>query len=76
MNPNPEQPKEKSEQNYGHRWHGGRMVRTQEDSIDELLELIWILREKGVTDMQSLLQNSSDPEARAVLNQMMRGRSF
>ena len=52
------------------------MVRSQEDSIDELLELIWILREKGVTDMESLLQNSSDPEARAVLNQMMEGRSF
>ena len=71
MNPIPEQPTEKSGQNYGHRWPGGRMVRSQEDSIDELLELIWILREKGVTDMESLLQNSSDPEARAILNQMM-----
>jgi len=61
---------------YGHRWHGGRIVRTQEDSIDELLELIWIHREKGVTDLQSLLQNSSDPEARVILNQMMKEGLF
>ncbi len=52
------------------------MVRTQEESIDELLELIWVLREKGVTDLEGLLDNTSDPEARAVLNQMMREGLF
>jgi DtxR family Mn-dependent transcriptional regulator len=76
MNPSPDQSKEKFEPHHGHRWHGGRTVRTREDTIDELLELIWILREKGVTDMQSLLQSTSDPEARAVLNQMMREGLF
>lgn len=76
MKPNPENSNEKSEHFYGHRWHGGRVVRTREDSIDELLELIWILREKGVTDMPALLESTSDPEARAVLNQMMREDLF
>lgn len=71
MTSNPDHLTGKPEHYQGHRWHGGRMVRTQEDSIDELLELIWILREKGVTDLDSLLQNTTDPEARAVLNQMM-----
>jgi DtxR family transcriptional regulator, Mn-dependent transcriptional regulator len=60
----------------GHRWHGGRAARNQEESIDELLELIWTLREKGVTDIHSLLQNTTDPEARSVLNHMMREGLF
>ncbi len=51
-------------------------VRTQEESIDELLEFIWTLREKGVTDIHSLLENTSDPEARAVLNYMMKEGLF
>ena len=38
--------------------------------------MIWTLREKGVTDIHSLLQNTSDPEARAVLNQMMKEGLF
>lgn len=76
MNAHPEHPNGDRGHQFGHRWHGGRMVRTQEDSIDELLELIWILREKGVTDLKSLLDNTSDPEARAVLNQMMREGLF
>lgn len=71
MTSNPDRSNGKPENHQGHRWYGGRVVRTQEDSIDELLELIWILREKGVTDLDSLLQNTTDPEARAVLNQMM-----
>jgi DtxR family transcriptional regulator, Mn-dependent transcriptional regulator len=76
MNAHPEHPVEDRGHPLGHRWHGGRMVRTQEDSIDELLELIWVLREKGVTDLQGLLHNTSDPEARAVLNQMRREDLF
>ena len=55
---------------HGHRWHGGRILKTQEDRIDELLELIWTLREKGVDDLDSLLKQTSDPEARSVLQQM------
>ncbi len=76
MNSHPEHPNEKSEKQTGYRWPGERTVRTQEESIDELLELIWILREKGVMDMETLLQNTTDPEARAVLNQMMREELF
>lgn len=76
MNSLPDQTNEKSEKQTDYRWPGERMVRTQEESIDELLELIWILREKGVTDMRTLLQNTSDPEARTILNQMMREGLF
>lgn len=76
MTSNPDRSNGKPENHQGHRWYGGRVVRTQEDSIDELLELIWILREKGVTDLDGLLQNTSDPEARDVLNQMMRQGLF
>ncbi|MEW6186213.1 MAG: metal-dependent transcriptional regulator [Thermodesulfobacteriota bacterium] len=61
---------------HGHRWHGGRSARSREESIDELLELIWTLREKGVSDMTTLLQNTTDPEARAVLNHMLREDLF
>lgn len=60
----------------GHRWQGGRARSSQQESIDELLELIWTLREKGVTDITSLLQNTDDPEARAVLHHMMREGLF
>jgi DtxR family transcriptional regulator, Mn-dependent transcriptional regulator len=70
MSSHPKSAEDHPKTGHGHRWHGGRTVRTREESIDELLELIWTLREKGVTDMQSLLENTSDPEARAILNQM------
>jgi DtxR family transcriptional regulator, Mn-dependent transcriptional regulator len=55
----------------GHHWHGGRILKTQEEGVDELLELVWTLREKGVTDTRGLLEQSRDPEARAVLERMI-----
>ena len=76
MNSVPEHPTGDNGNQHGHRWHGGRPARNQEESIDELLELIWVLREKGVSDIQSLLENTSDPEARSVLNHMMREGLF
>ena len=76
MNASPENPIKEKRHQHGHRWHGGNIARNHEESRDELLELIWILREKGVTDMPSLLQNSTDPEAKAVLSQMMREDLF
>ncbi len=76
MKSHPEHPNQDRGHQFGHHWHGGRMIRTQEESIDELLELIWVLREKGVTTLESLLDNTSDLEARAVLNQMMREGLF
>jgi DtxR family Mn-dependent transcriptional regulator len=39
--------------------------------VDELLELIWILKEKGLSDIQTLLEAASDPEARQVLDLML-----
>lgn len=57
---------------HGLRWHGGRLLKTQEDRVDELLELIWTLREKGTSDLGSLLEQTSDPEARTVLGHMVR----
>jgi len=38
---------------HGLHWHGGRILKTQEEGSDELLELIWTLREKGVTDSRT-----------------------
>jgi DtxR family transcriptional regulator, Mn-dependent transcriptional regulator len=76
MNSNPEHPTNDYGDHPGQRWNNGRLPRTQEESIDELLELIWTLREKGVADIHSLLQNTSDPEAKAVLNHMMRDGLF
>ena len=55
---------------HGHHWHGGRILKTQEEGSDELLELIWTLREKGVTDREDLLGQARDPEARAIIRQM------
>jgi DtxR family Mn-dependent transcriptional regulator len=67
MNANPDHA---SEYSHGHRWHGGRLLKTQEDRVDELLELIWTLREKGAANLESLLEQTTDPEARTVLKQM------
>jgi DtxR family transcriptional regulator, Mn-dependent transcriptional regulator len=76
MTAHPEQAENDSKTDHGHRWQGGKNVRSREEWIDELLELIWTLREKGVTDLESLMQSASDPEARAILNQMIREGFF
>jgi len=55
---------------HGLHWHGGRILKTQEEGSDELLELIWTLREKGVTELEELLGQARDPEARAIVQQM------
>jgi len=60
----------------GHRWHGGRTTRTHEDQVDELLELIYVLRERGVNDIDNLLKSTTDPEAQAVLTQMIQEGLF
>ena len=52
------------------------MVRTQEESIDELLELIWILRKKGSPIWRVCLKTPPIRKARAILNQMMREGLF
>jgi len=46
------------------------------DRIDELLELIWTLREKGVSDLDQLLENTRDREAKSILRMMIRDDLF
>ena len=48
----------------------------EEDRIDELLELIWTLREKGVSDLDQLLENTQDREAKSILRMMIRDGLF
>jgi DtxR family transcriptional regulator, Mn-dependent transcriptional regulator len=58
------------------RWMGGSIHEMKEERIDELLELIWTLREKGVSDMDQLLESTQDVEARAILHQMIKDGLF
>jgi DtxR family transcriptional regulator, Mn-dependent transcriptional regulator len=46
------------------------------DRIDEILELIWTLREKGVSDLDQLLENTRDGEAKSILRMMIRDGLF
>ncbi len=48
----------------------------EEDRIDELLELIWTLREEGVADMDHLLETTRDIEARSILSRMVKDNLF
>jgi len=59
-----------------HRWRRGKDEGFEEDRVDELLELIWTLREKGFSDMDHLLETAQDIEARAILHQMIKDGLF
>lgn len=48
----------------------------EEDRVDELLELIWTLREKGVSDLDQLLSETKDLEAKTILRLMIRDGLF
>lgn len=48
----------------------------EEDRVDELLELIWTLREKGISDLDHLLETTSDIEAKSILRWMAKGGLF
>ncbi len=48
----------------------------EEDRVDEFLELIWTLREKGVTDLDQLLNETKDLEAKTILRLMIRDGLF
>jgi len=56
------------------RWGGSREV--EEERIDELLELIWTLREEGVSDMDHLLETTQDVEVRSILRKMIKDDLF
>jgi DtxR family Mn-dependent transcriptional regulator len=48
----------------------------EEDRIDEILELIWTLRERGVSDLDKLLEETKDLEAKSILRLMIKDGLF
>jgi len=59
-----------------HRRMWGVMDGVDEDRIDELLELIWTLREEGVSDLDHLLETTQDLEARSIIRKMIKDDLF
>jgi DtxR family Mn-dependent transcriptional regulator len=59
-----------------HRRMWGAVEGVEEERIDELLELIWTLREKGVSDMDHLLETTQDIEVRSILRKMIKDDLF
>jgi DtxR family Mn-dependent transcriptional regulator len=59
-----------------HRKRWGWVEEVDEERIDELLELIWTLREKGVSDLNHLLGTTQDIEARSILRKMIKDDLF
>jgi len=55
---------------------GASVDGVEEDRIDELLELVWTLREEGVSDMDHLLETTQDIEARSILRKMIKDDLF
>jgi DtxR family transcriptional regulator, Mn-dependent transcriptional regulator len=59
-----------------HRRMRGTANEFEEDRVDEILELIWTLREKGISDMDKLLETTDDVEAKSILRMMDRDGLF
>ena len=59
-----------------HRRMWGVLDGVDEDRIDELLELIWTLREEGVSDLDHLLETTQDLEARSIIRKMIKDDLF
>jgi DtxR family transcriptional regulator, Mn-dependent transcriptional regulator len=59
-----------------HRKLWGAVNGVEEDRIDEILELIWTLRERGVSDLDQLLEKTEDVEAKSILRMMNRDGLF
>ena len=55
-----------------HRRMWGTAKGLDEEIVDELLERIWTLREKGVTDLDQLLETTRDTETRSILRLMIK----
>jgi DtxR family transcriptional regulator, Mn-dependent transcriptional regulator len=69
--------KEEIERKRGpHRKMWGKGVEVEEDRIDEILELIWTLREEGVSDLDRLLETTQDIEAKFILRLMIKDGLF
>lgn len=59
-----------------HRRRWGAVHGVEEDRVDEILELIWTLREKGVSDLDRLLETTKDAEANFILRLMIKDGLF
>src|SRR3989304_2373104 len=59
-----------------HQRMGASVDGVEEERIDELLELIWKLREEGVSDMDHLFETTQDIEARSILRKMIKDDLF
>jgi DtxR family Mn-dependent transcriptional regulator len=59
-----------------HRWKGGIHHGAEAERMDELLELIWKLREEGASDVSQLLNSTQDAEAKSILRQMVKDDLF
>ena len=59
-----------------HRMRWGDRSDIEEDRIDEILELIWTLRERGVSDLDKLLEETKDLEAKSILRLMIKDGLF
>src|SRR3989337_1142216 len=59
-----------------HRRMWGAVDGVEEERVDELLELIWTLREKGVSDLDQLLETTPDVEANYILRLMIKDELF
>lgn len=68
---------QESERSKGHPWtRRGGSSEVEEERIDELLELIWTLREEGVLDMDHLLETTQDIEVKSILRKMIKDDLF
>jgi DtxR family Mn-dependent transcriptional regulator len=54
----------------------GAAERVEAERVDELLELIWTLREKGVSDLDQLLGTTPDVEAKSIIRLMIKDGLF
>ena len=59
-----------------HRRMWGAVEGVEEERVDELLELIWTQREKGVSDLDQLLETTPDVEARSIIRLMIKDGLF
>jgi DtxR family Mn-dependent transcriptional regulator len=59
-----------------HRRMWGAANAVEEERVDEFLELIWTLREKGVSDLDRLLETTPDVEANHILRLMIKDDLF
>jgi DtxR family Mn-dependent transcriptional regulator len=56
------------------RW--GNQAESDKERIDEILELIWTLRERGISDLDQLLEEARNLEAKSILRLMIKDGLF